>query len=152
LAFRVLKPSLVVVCMALLLAAAASAGARTHSSRVFYLAVKRGECGIATASAKTVLLVPCSDARHTVEIYAIRHGGWGRGTEPPTQSIAVTARQICLAAYRRVTGRPLPKGYGYSWSAPDPGQEEARYGDKLICGLTRWPKSDQPLGSGWHVH
>lgn len=145
----------VVLCGVLVLligSAVASAGTSAASSRVFYLAVKRGECGIKTSSAKAVQVVPCSNPRHTFEVYAIRHGGWGHGTEPPASSIAATAQRICLATYTQLTGRSLATPYGYTWSAPDPGREEARYGDKLICSFTHWPQTSVPLGSGWHVH
>ena len=149
-----IKPSVIVLCGVILLLAVttvASAGARTASSRVFYLAVTRGECGIKTSSPKTVQVVPCSNPRHTFEVYAIRHGGWGHGTEPPVSSIATLARRICLAAYTQVTGRSLATPYGYMWWAPDPGHEEAQYGDKTICSLTHWPQTGVALGSGWHV-
>jgi hypothetical protein len=146
----------VIVCGCLFLlatTAAASADTKTASSRVFYLALKRGECGIKTSSPKTVTVVSCSNPRHTFEVYAIRHGGWGHGAEPSSAALANKTRQLCLTAYAQVTGRPLPaRPYGYQWFAPDPGKEEAEYGDKVICSFSHWPQSNLPLGSGWHVH
>jgi hypothetical protein len=148
-----LKPWVVVLCTALLFALATGAGAEdlSASSRVFYLALKRGECGMKTGSPKTVAVVPCSNARHTFEVYSVRHGGWGHGTEPSISVLTSEMRQICLTAYTQITGRSLATPYGYQWFAPDPGKEEAQYGDKLICSLVHWPQTGVPLGSGWHV-
>ncbi len=123
----------------------------TTNGRVFYLSVRVHQCLIGTTSprAKHETVVPCSDAAHNLEVYAIGHGGWGHQT-PPTNSFAI-ARALCLSAYQRTTGRPLPPTGGWQGFWPDPGAETKQYGDKVVCSYRSWPRFG-PLGSGWHVH
>ena len=135
------------VTAALLVAASAPAAT---SGRVFYLSVRVHQCLIGTTNqrAKTVAVVPCSNAAHNLEVYAVGHGGWGR-QNPPPNSFAL-ARVVCLLAYQRVTGHPLPATAGWQGFWADPGAETVRYGDKVICSYRSWPHFG-PLGSGRHV-
>jgi hypothetical protein len=134
----------------------AAAAAASSGHRAFYLTVKPGQCLIAgsrtgTGSHKTVLVVPCSDPRHQFEVYAVRHGGWGHGTVPPLATVRATMRSVCLATYQQITRHPMPPGGGWNAFAPDPGAEQARYGDKIICSYVHYPTLT-PLGAGRHVH
>ena len=133
---------------------AGSSSARS-TARVFYLSVHPRQCLIvptrSTGNAKTFLVVPCSDAAHNLEVYAIGHGGWGHGTPPSAPRGYAIAKSICLSAFQRIAGRVMPSGEGWWASWPDPGAETARYGDKMICSLRTWPQW-RPLGPGWHVH
>jgi hypothetical protein len=137
----------VVATVTLLVAAAASGAVQ---GRVFYLSVRLHQCliGTTTQGAKTVMVVPCSDAAHNLEVYAVGHGGWGHAG-PPSNAYALT-RVVCLSAYQRLTGHPLPKAAGWQGFWPDPGAETTRYGDKVVCSYRTWPRLD-PLGSGRHV-
>lgn len=135
--------------------AAAVEAAASPGKRAFYLTVEPGQCLIAgsktgTGSDKIVLVVPCSDPRHQFEVYAVRHGGWGRGKVPPLATVRLIMRSVCLAAYERITGHQMPRGGGWDAFAPDPGAEHARYGDKIICSYVHYP-TDAPLGAGRHI-
>ncbi len=129
------------------------AGASSRSSgRVFYLSTHPRECLVSVKSSpKWVQVVPCSNSAHNMEVYAIVHGGWGHRTPPPSTKALSIARSLCLAAFQRVTGHPLATTQGWNAFWPDPGSETARYGDKVICSLSSYPRLG-PLGSGWHVH
>lgn len=146
----------VVLCLCLLVGAAMLAGLGAASSSrsrgsVFYLNLKVHQCGIAaSASSKTISVVPCSNARHTIEVYAIRHGGWGHGAPPSLTALLSTVRNLCVTAFTQITHRTSAKPFGYVFFVPDPGSEQTRYGDKLICTLGYYPKL-APLGGGWHV-
>ena len=146
---RNVRLSLVVtVAVCSLAAGLARAGGTT---RVFYLSVHPGQCliGSTKANAKTVLVVPCANRAHNLEIYALGHGGWAHRAPPPTAySIAKT---YCLSAFRRLTKHPIPATAGWQAFWADPGAETARYGDKILCSYRRWPRFG-PLGSGWHIH
>ena len=122
-----------VVATSVVLSAAASASA---GQRVFYLTTHPRQCLIATGpTAKSPLAVPCSDPRHNMEVYAVGHGGWGHHHPPASKTvIGEIARAICLSAFQRLTGHPLPANSGWNAYFPDPGSETARYGDKIICG------------------
>lgn len=139
---------IVAVCVAATTATYASAAV---GHRAFYLSVHTHQCLVREASnPKTVLVVPCSDPAHEMEVYAIGHGGWG-GTPPSAARGYALARSICLSAFRRLTGRAMAGSEGWQAFWPDPGAETARYGDKIICNLRAWPQW-KPLGPGWHVH
>lgn len=146
-ASKVVAWSAVAGAVALLAAGAASA---TASGQIFYLSVRLHQCLIGTRNpgAKTVAVVPCSNAAHNLEVYAVGHGGWGHN-EPPSNAGALV-RVVCLSAYQRLTGRPLARTEGWHGSWPDPGAETTRYGDKVVCSYRTWP-TFRPLGSGWHV-
>ena len=144
------------LCLCLLVGAALLAGpGEASSSRsrgsVFYLDLKAHQCGIATSvAAKTISVVPCSNARHTIEVYAIRHGGWGHRAPPSLSAMSETGRSVCLKAFTQITHRISAQPFGYVFFVADPGAEQRRYGDKLICGLAYYPQL-APLGRGWHV-
>jgi hypothetical protein len=143
--------------LGLLLAVSVAAAAATVSSAAvghpaFYLSVHAHQCLVRDAGhAKTVMVVPCSDAAHEMEVFAVRHGGWGHGTPPSPARGYALARSICLSAFQRITGHVMARTEGWQAFWPDPGAETARYGDKIICNLRAWPRW-QPLGAGWHVH
>lgn len=141
----------VLVAVSLSLLGAEVASARS-AGRVFYLAVHPRECLVVptSGSSKMVLVVPCSDAAHNLEVYAVGHGGWGHSRPPAYAQAYAIAKAMCLSAFRRVTGRVMGSREGWLASWPDPGAETARYGDKIICGFRAWPRIG-PLGSGWHV-
>ena len=120
------------------LAAGYTAAAVGHP--VFYLTVHPKQCLIGgtnngNKNGKTVTIVPCSDPNHNLEVYALGHGGWGHATPPSTTRVLAVMRTICLAAFQRLTGRPLGRTQGWNGFAPDPGSETARYGDKIICSF-----------------
>ena len=118
---------------------------------VFYLTLKPGQCAIRpTAKAKTVAVVPCSDAKHNLEVYAIRHGGWGRGTLPSHGLLVARLQFLCLRAFADVANRQMPPGYGWRGFWPDAGAEQKQYGDEVVCALTRYPRQT-PLGAGRHL-
>lgn len=144
---------LVVAAAVLSIGVGAAAGARS-TVRVFYLAVHARQCLVVPTSGKTgktVLVVPCTDAAHNLEVYAVGHGGWGHNPPPAQAQAYAIARSVCLAAFQRITGHPLSSREGWLASWPDPGAETARYGDRIVCGLRSWPRIT-PLGRGWHVH
>ena len=117
-------PSLTAV---VLICAALAVASSRAGTRVFYLNTHPHQCLInGKVSPKWVEVVPCSDPAHSMEVYAVAHGGWGHRT-PPTAT----------------------QGWNAFW--PDPGSETARYGDKIICSLRHWP-GFRALGAGWHVH
>jgi hypothetical protein len=137
----------------LLTAATAAQASQGAGQRAFYLTVHPRECLIGSTSSgnksyKTVLVVPCSNPNHNLEVYAIGHGGWGHRTPPPVKTELAIMRTVCWAAYQRLTGHPLRAGWdGF---APDPGAETAQYGDKIICNYRSWP-AFHALGAGWHA-
>ena len=147
----------VVLCLCLAICAATHPGPGAASSRlgrgsIFYLNLKVHRCAIATSVAsKTISVVPCSDARHDIEVYAIRHAGWGHGARPSDSVLVSTVRSLCLKAFTQITHRTRATPFGYVFFVPDPGSEQSRYGDKMICAIGYYPKL-APLGRGWHVH
>jgi hypothetical protein len=133
----------------LVLGAAGLAAARDSAS-VFYLTVHPKQCLIKSNApgVKTVQVVPCSNAAHDLEVYALGHGHWG--SRPPSNALAIAGR-VCLGAYSRVTGHAMARTSGWEAFWPDPGAESAKYGDKIICSFRTWP-AFRALGAGWHVH
>jgi hypothetical protein len=112
----------------------------------FYLAVGPHQCVIAPVVHKRVLVVPCSDAKHNEEVYAVGHA-----TMPSTYSAQLAvARSVCLSAFQRVAGRPMASTEGWEAYWPDPGAERAKYGDKVICAYRHIGRL-APFGPGWHV-
>jgi hypothetical protein len=145
----------VVLCVCLLVGAVFSGLGAASSNRnggsVFYLDLKVHQCAIAaSASSKTISVVPCSNARHTIEVYAIRHGGWGHGAPPSLTVLLSKVRTLCLTAFKQITHRTSATPFGFVFFVPDPGSEQTRYGDKMICSLGYYPKL-APFGRGWHV-
>jgi hypothetical protein len=134
---------------AILLGALALASASTGSARTFYLNARVGQCAVfRTSTPKVLLVVPCSNARHNLEVYAVTHGGWGHTAVPANAYSRVGS--ICLKAYRHVQGHALHRPYGWQGFWPDPGNEQAHSADKVICGLVLYPGLG-PLGRGRHV-
>jgi hypothetical protein len=131
------------------LSATGIASAR-QGGTVFYLTLHPRQCVATsvTATTKSVVVVPCANPSHKMEIYALGHGGWGHKTRPP--SAYSIARSVCLTAFSRLTGHTLGPGFGWWAFWPDPGSETARFGDKIICGLRTYPQFSA-LGRGWHV-
>jgi hypothetical protein len=127
----------------------ALASASTSSVRTFYLNAQVGQCAIfRTSTPKVLVVVPCSNGRHNLEVYAVAHGGWGQNAVPANAYSRV--RSICLSAYRHVQGHALHLPYGWQGFWPDPGSEQTHYADKVLCGLTLYPGL-RPLGRGRHV-
>ena len=117
------------------------------TTRIFYLTAKTGHCYIAgSTSAKTFVSVPCSNPRHTLEIYWTGHGGWGNTTPSPATA-ARRARQVCISQYERINHGAYKS---YSLFYADPGKEAAKYHDHIVCAHSTYPKL-HPLGAGWHV-
>jgi len=82
-------------------------------SRVFYLTAHPRQCIVSVStSPKWVQVVPCSDPEHNMEVYALVHGGWGRGTPPTASKGLAIARALCLSAFQRLTGHPLHNTLG----------------------------------------
>src|SRR5262249_16031742 len=96
---------------------------------------------------KTVQVVPCSNPAHTLEVFAVGHGGWHGN---PTSKAYSIARTVCLSAYSRITGHALARTSGWEAFWPDPGAETTKYGDKIIRMLRTWP-TYHAMGAGWHV-
>ena len=127
--------------------AASLATASVAPKKVFYLQVKVGQCTLRPHS-KLLLVVPCSNPNHSLETYAVAHGGWG--TTPPSHSaIVATANSQCRSWFQRRFGHPIPTGYGFEYFFPDPGAETTKYGDRVICALRLWPAYG-PMGAGFH--
>lgn len=146
---RTLLGSTTAVVAGFVILSAAASGGTGHA--VFYLTTHPRQCLIATStSGKRPLLVSCSNPRHNFEVFAIGHGGWGHAHPPAQNKVLGIARAVCLTAFQRITGHPLPPGSGWNAFWPDPGAETASYGDKLICSYRTWPQL-AALGSGWHV-
>lgn len=127
----------------------ALASASTSTVRTFYLNARVGQCTIYRSSTpKLLVVVPCANARHNLEVYAVSRGGWGHGGVPANAYSRV--RTICLNAYRHVQGRAVRRPYGWQGFWPDPGHEQAGYADEVICGLVLYPGLG-PLGRGRYV-
>jgi hypothetical protein len=136
---------------AILLAAAAPAGATPSAAhKTFYLDLKAGQCAEGAPAAKTLLVVSCSDGRHNFEVFAVLHGGWAHGRIPPHDAAFAIARDRCNSTFQRRYRHPI-RAAGYGWYAfwADPGKEEAKYGDRIVCSLTRYP-GQPPMGLGIH--
>ncbi len=136
------------ICV-LALIAAVSAPA-VSAGRVSYLSLRAGDCAIRAASTpKSVAVVPCSNPRHDLEVYAVEHGGWRHRALPSSSLVSARAQYLCLNAFVDVTGHELPSGYGWRGFWPDAGAEQKRYGDEVICSLGRYPAL-AALGAGRH--
>ena len=94
--------------VAIMLGIIALASANTGSVRTFYLNAKVGQCAIfRTSTPKVLRVVPCSNARHNLEVYAVAHGGWGQNAVPANAYSRV--RSICLSSVpARPRSRPAP--------------------------------------------
>jgi hypothetical protein len=144
---KIVLPALVVLAVVLVAAARATPLA---ARKIFYLDLRSGQCARGVLNHKTLLLVPCSDASHNLEVYAVLHGGWKRGQQPSHDIVAARAHTRCLSKFRSRFGHPLSAPYSWHAFWPDRGTTEAaNYGDRLICGLTHYPKPTA-LGAGTH--
>jgi hypothetical protein len=145
-----MRVAIAVVVLHAALAGASVASAK-QADRVFYLTAHARQCLIASSNpiVKTFQVVPCSNAAHNLEVFAVKHGGWG-SKRPSPRSAGLIARSRCLSSYRLLTGHDTPSSAGWAFFLPDEGAETARYGDKIICAFRTWPTL-APLGSGWHV-
>ena len=123
------------------------AHANVAPKKVFYLQLKVGQCALRPHS-KILLVVPCSNPNHSLETYAVMHGGWG--STPPSHSALVSlATSVCRSSFQRRFGHPIRAGYGFEFFFPDPGAETRKYGDRVNCSLRTWP-SYGALGAGEH--
>jgi hypothetical protein len=126
---------------------AGTTSAATASHQVFYLAMRAGDC-TTRVTTKSYLVLPCANARHQFEVYTVAHGGWGK--TPPRHSAAfVRAQQLCTSTFQRRYGGPIGAGYGWWAFWADPGAEAAKYGDRIVCALVRWP-GHPAMGAGTH--
>ncbi|HET7449137.1 MAG TPA: hypothetical protein VFJ78_00950 [Gaiellaceae bacterium] len=80
-----------------------------------------------------MLVVPCSNPAHNLEVYAVGHGGWGHSAPPPQKT--ALARQVCLSAYARITGHALPSTAG--WQAFGPASTDRKSDSPRTRGLAR---------------
>jgi hypothetical protein len=149
-ATRLSSKIVLAVLVAVAAMAAATAGATPLAARkIFYLDLRSGQCARGVFTHKTLLLLPCSDPSHNLEIYAVLHGGWKRGHQPSHDTVYARARTLCTGKFRSRFGHPISTPYGWRAFWPDRGTEEAKYGDRLICGLAHYPKPTA-LGAGTH--
>ena len=140
-----------VLAVAVGAAAAATARPNTSLGRVFYLDLLAGQCaeGKVSATIKTLLVVPCSNGGHNLEVYARVRGGWPGAQIPPHNGAYVIAQRLCNSTFVRRYGRPIIRGYGWQAFWPDAGKEAAKYHDRIVCSLIRWPGAP-PMGPGTH--
>jgi hypothetical protein len=149
-ATRLSSKVVLAVLVAIAAVAVATAGATPISARkIFYLDLRSGQCARGVLTHKTLLLLPCSDPSHNLEVYAVLHGGWKRGHQPSRDTVYARARTLCTSKFRSRFGHPISAPYGWRAFWPDRGKEEAKYGDRLICGLVHYPKPTA-LGAGTH--
>jgi hypothetical protein len=118
------------------------------SKKVFYLQLKVGQCALRPQS-KVMLVVPCSNPNHSLETYAVMHGGWG-GARPSRPAIVAAVTSLCRSSYQRRFGHPIRTGYGFEYFFADAGAETSKFGDRVICSLRLWP-SYGPMGAGTHL-
>lgn len=141
---------LVLAAMAVSLALVPALGTASRSQaavRTFYLDLRPGQCAVYPQHGKYLQVVPCSNGAHNMEVYAVAHGGWGHGPVPAHAAALAVERSLCPSLFQRRFGHPSPFGYYGFW--PDPGKEQAKYGDKMICSVYRYP-SFGALGPGVH--
>src|ERR1041385_7794074 len=106
-----LRRGVCVVVLALT-AACSAAGASVRAGHEYsFLDLKAGQCsrGIPTARAvrkKLVLVLPCSNGTHTLETYAVLHGGWGHRNPPGHPLIDRIAYNRCLTSFRKRFAHP----------------------------------------------
>lgn len=98
---------------------------------------------------KTLLVVPCSNRAHALEVYAVLHGGWGHADPPKHPAVDALARSLCAGSFQRRFGHSIRTGYGFEYFFPDAGAETSTYGDRFICALRLWP-SYGAMGPGKH--
>ena len=123
------------------------AQATSAPQNVFYLDLKVGQCALRPHS-KILLVVPCSNPNHSLETYAVLHGGWGSAAPSHTALVRI-ATSVCRGSFQRRFGHPIRAGYGFEFFFADPGAETKKYGDRVNCSLRLWP-SYGALGAGRH--
>jgi hypothetical protein len=123
------------------------AAASVAPTKVFYLQLKVGQCALRPHS-KILRVVPCSNPNHSLETYAVMHGGWGN-VLPAHSVLVAAATSQCRSSFQRRFGHPIPAGYGFEYFFPDPGGETSKYRDRVICSLRLWP-SYGAMGAGRH--
>jgi hypothetical protein len=117
--------------------------------KTFYLDLKPGQCAIQVAP-KFFQVVACSNAGHRFEVFAVLHAGWGTAAPPGHNAAFARAKQVCLSTFRSRYGGAIRQGYGWWGYWPDAGAETAKYSDRLVCTLIRWP-GHPPMGAGTHL-
>ena len=121
-----------------------------HSRSVFYLDLKAGECARLPMKHKHLRVVPCRNPRHELEVFAVdQHVGWGLD-EPPHRIVVRLSFTVCNNAFLQRFRRVIQQPYGYIAYWPDPGAENRKYGDRMICALVGPGK--RPMGPGTHFH
>jgi len=98
---------------------------------------------------KILLVVPCSNPNHSLETYAVLHGGWGSAA-PSHSALIRIATSVCRGSFQRRFGHPIRAGDGFEFFFADPGAETTKYGDRVNCGLRLWP-SYGAMGAGTHT-
>jgi hypothetical protein len=121
-----------------------------HIRKVFYLDLKAGECALLPMRHKHLRVLPCLNARHQLEVFAVdKHVGWG-DAEPPHRVVVRLSFTVCNNAFLQRFNRVIQPPYGYIAYWPDPGAENRKYGDRMICALVGPGRA--PMGSGTHFH
>ena len=147
---RVSRLVLVGFVVLLVVAPGIRATARVSAAkRTFYLDLRAGQCATFPLGAKFLQVVPCSNAAHNLEAYYVGHGGWGHGAVPARAAVFAIARSRCTGIFQRRFGHPIRPGYGWYAFWPDRGKEQAKYGDRVICSLDRFPGTGR-MGPGVH--
>ena len=113
-------------------AGTASAARATTPRTTFYLDLKPGQCAKHVAP-KTWVVVPCSNGSHSLEVYAVLHGGWGHAVPTPNV-VSARAKALCGSKFQARYGL-LRRGWTVVFFFPDPGAETAKYGDRIVCNL-----------------
>jgi len=137
------------LAVALTLPAAVAASHHLAGGKVFYLDLRVNQCAAWPHHGKIMQVVPCSNGTHNLETYLVGHGGWGLKATPRHAVAFAAARAVCLSAFQRRFGHPIGAGYGWYAFWPDPGAEHAKYADRMICTLVRWPGAPA-MGPGLH--
>jgi hypothetical protein len=127
----------------------ATAGAtRDATPTRFYLDVKAGQC-VKGAARKHFAVLACSNPSHQYEVFAVLHGGWNKAAPSQHGTIFAIAAKLCPATFQQKYGARIDAPYGWWGFWPDAGAESAKYGDRLICTLIRWP-GHPAMGAGTH--
>jgi hypothetical protein len=129
-------------------AGGAGFGSSSASRSVFYLSLKAGECARLPMRHKHLRVVSCRNPRHRLEVFAVdQHVGWGLA-EPPHRIVVRLSFTVCNNAFLQRFRRVIRPPYGYVAYWPDPGAENRKYGDRMICALVGHGKG--PMGAGTH--
>ncbi len=148
---RLSRLSLAVLAVSLAFAPVIGAAPTSRTSRrTFYLDLRPGQCAVYPPRGKYLEVVPCSNGAHNLEAYGVGHAGWGHGPLPARAAELAVVRSLCSSLFQRRFGHAIGSGYGYYGLWPDPGKEQSKYGDKMICSVSRYPVFLTPLGPGVH--